>query len=203
MKTDDLIFSIYQQDVQDFLWENDLTRSFEICMGNILLAIQDKKITFNNDSDEGIFCEDILIKILDEGVGFLETLKTGAFYSSFHHSRALIELYASTAYCFSDKGKEQRMLKRYISFTRVFIFQKLQNHTEFWGLNQEQMGNLKQKFSKLDSETQELFGLHSSKNKKTIKSWKGGLSIKDLLKELPQIHSDNYEKACHFTHLSS
>ena len=123
--------------------------------------------------------------------------------SSFHHSRALIELYVSTAYCFSDKGKEQHMLKKYISFPEVFIYQKLQNHTTFWGLNPEQMGDLKQKSSKPDSETQELFGLQSSKNKKTIKSWKGGLSIEDLLKELPLIHSENFEKACHFTHLSS
>ena len=84
MNSDDLIFPLYQQSVQEFLWKNDLFQGFEICMGNILLSIQDKKITFNNDSDEGIFCEDILRKILDESLGFLGTLKIGAFYPSFH-----------------------------------------------------------------------------------------------------------------------
>ena len=202
MNSDDLIFLQYQQSVNDFLWSNDLFQSFEICIGNILLSIQDKKITFQ-DSDEGIFCEDILKKILDESSAFLGTLKTGAFYGSFHHPRALIELYASAAYCFSEKGAEKDMLKRYISFTKVFFYQKLQTHKSFWGLSQEQMNDLKQKYSNLDSKTQKIFGLNPLKDKKTIKSWRGGASIEDLLNELPPIHGENFEKTCHFTHLSS
>ena len=186
----------YQSEIQFFLQRHQLFCGLETYIDNIISSMKDIMIVFNDDNI-GLFSEDILRKVLYESSGFLGDLQQGDFFASLHHFRALIELYASAFYCFSDEGKKRKMIEKYLYFPKAFFYQKLHVESSYLGLNQEKIDKLKKEYEKFEPVLSSLFNL-----KKRIRSWRGGLSIEDLLAKLPSIHSKNFEVACHCTHLS-
>lgn len=187
----------YQTELQYCILGNRLLVGFDVFINNVIASIKDLQIIFDEYDDIGIFCEDILRKLLNESVGFLGDLKQGAFFASLHHFRALIELYASAFYCFSDEGKEKKALEKYICFSKAFFYQKLQTDSSYLGLSQEKINKLKNEYEMFKLRLGSVFDL-----KKNIKSWRGGLSIEDLLAKLPDSYTKDYEAVCHCIHFS-
>lgn len=207
---DDLAFLQYQVAAEEKLRKNDLFYEYEICSGRALLALQDNKIEFL--SHGGSFFEDAFLKSIDESTGFIGCLKMGSFRASFHHSRALIELYATVSFCLSEEGQSKGMFERYERYVELELCRMaraLESGVPCWDFSDSHKRILKETHLTPPLDALKAFGYQTMEKYeenlkvRTSKSWMGGITLSELLSKLEGIHGRNHEKSCNFTHFSA
>lgn len=210
MNEEDLIFLQYQVSTEALLRENDIFCVYEICVGRVLLELQDNKIEFLEYG--GSFFEDAFRKCIDEAAAFIGCLKMGAFPASFHHFRALIELYATVSFCILDEGSSAEMLARYERYAELELSRMaraLEKGEGCWDFSEDQRKVLRESYLIPSKEALKIFGCktmeeyENKRENRKSKSWMGGRTMDQLLSTLHESHSKNYEKACNFTHFSA
>lgn len=207
---DDVLYRVSQIDLADFLSKNKLFYDLETVMGNLILLIQDRKLQFSADSG-GLFAHGIVFKILDETTGFLGCIKQGSFYSAFHHSRALIELYAIINYCFSKEGQNSGALvlfEQYKVLRRHVLYLELEDGNNQWNFSEENKQFFKKNYSSLDPKILEVFKFknieEARKEIKLSSSWlpRKIIRFNEMIEKAGIPHSANYEKLCYYAHFS-
>jgi hypothetical protein len=186
------------------LARNPLFYTCETTIGSLLVLLDEKKLIFESHI-AGEFCTDALFKLADEASGFLSCLQQGSFYSSLHHIRALVELYAITHYCLQNN--QTRIFNRYQAYNKVrrhILFLDSQNGTNPWHLTPADLEFLKKNYETLDIALVHEAGfkdLEQARSKiKRSSNWL--INLEELLKHAGEFHFTTYEQLCYYTHFS-
>jgi hypothetical protein len=207
---DDLLYRYRQIDIVEFLSKNKLFYELETAMGKIILLMQDNKLKFL-DTQSGRFTEEVFCKIVDETTGFIGCFKQGSFYSSLHHSRALIELYSTIVYCLSSQGIEKNVLElfdKYNVLRRHILFLEINDGNNYMNFSKENQQLLKDNYSSIDTNILEIFEYkninEARKKMKNSSNWVPSHIIKfnKIIEKAGVIHMANYEKLCYYAHFS-
>ena len=202
---EDLFYSTYQIEMERILRGNDLFFHFEQAVGKVMLLYDNNKLSFL-DSNEGNFAKEVLARMLEESAGYIGCLKQGAFFVANHHTRALIELFASTFKCFKI-GNKKRYLERFIRFPEIEFHKiSIKDKKALFGVSEDLLKKLFKQYEKLDPELLLIFKKDTIEELLEIKNWRGDdCGIKNMIEELPYkvTHLKNYDILCLYTHFSS
>lgn len=199
-----LIYCLYRNQMENTLMRNDLFVSFESLISKLMVLSGKKEIVYS-ESNEGIFAKKVIYRLLEESSGYIADLKNGAFFASSHHTRALIELYATTVIVDSENGRKKRFLERFIRFPEVEYYKIYQKHKDsLLDLPEELLDKFFHQYSELKDDLLIVFNKKTKDELLEMQSWRGNCNIENLLEKLPdKTHMKNYDRLCLFTHFSS
>lgn len=204
LKSQGLLYLEAKEELRNRLARHPLFYHLELTIGVLLILIEEKKIRFH-DTHEGNFCTDILFKLVDETSGFLGCLNQGSFYSSLHHTRALVELHATIQFCFATDKKN--MFEKYYMYTKVrrhILFLDATHGSNSWNLSVSDREFLEKNYGMLDTNALAILGYKDLEQAraKMRKSSNWFISLEELLKHAGESHGATYERLCYFTHFS-
>ena len=163
--------------------------------------------------NEQAFLTAVLVKVTNEMFGEIGALRNGALLASYHHARAVLELFASLEHVYCKPSKKERKLGKFIEYPNVskyVHFQEWQAHLSEGKITHEEFLNgckvSENNFQELKSKIpdwQRIWKLQES-NPSSILNWHHPASIKGLFESSDEtkILWKTYEMLCHLTHLS-
>ncbi len=154
----------------------------------------------------GVFAKEVIHRLMEESSGYIGDLKQGAFFASNHHTRALMELYATTVLMNSETGKKKRFLERFIRFPEIEFHKIYQKHKDsILDIPDEIPKKYFSEYAELKDDLLEIFDKKTKDDLLKMNNWRGNCNIENLLQILPcsEVHKKNYDKLCLFIHISS
>lgn len=183
------------------------------------------------EGEPGNFIHEVVAKALNEAWGLIGCLRAGAYTSSFHHARSIIELYAAMSFFFSNQKKIAKRAKKFFAYKKIYFL----NH--YTGLKKQLLaGDISQEvynerclvtdemFQEMQNQNDELAKLYkvSPNELYKVESWHYPARISNLLEAAfarKHIHKSNlvngnhnvetfddlskiYNQFCEMTHLS-
>lgn len=200
-----LLCCLHRMNIEKQLRQSDLFVAFEGAISKLMVLSARKEICFSS-SNEGSFAKEVIHRLLEESLGYIGDLKQGAFFAAKHHTRALIELYASTAIIDSENGRKKRFLERFIRFPEIEFHKIYQKHKDsILDLPDEVLEKFFLQYADLQDDLLQIFNKKTKDELLQMKNWRGNCKIENLLDMLPnkEVHIKNYDKLCLFTHISS
>jgi hypothetical protein len=191
--------------IEDCLIQTDLPK-----LENIALRFSyalDKKILDLKSGNEQAFLTAVLVKVTNEMFGEIGALRNGALLASYHHARAVLELFASLEHIYCKSSKKERKLEKFIEYPSVskylhFLSEEKITHEEFLNGYKVSENNFQELKSKI-LDWQRIWNLSES-SPSGILNWHHPASIKGLFESSAETKSlwRTYEMLCHVTHLS-
>lgn len=165
---------------------------------------------FFNPEIKGQFASLTCIKLATELLGFLGCVNAGSFSASFHHLRALIELYATIKWCLKHENSPQEWMKRFVVFSEIEKYRICQDLIKS-PIDSYIAPETVEKYREPRQSWLELFNIQANQLKK-INCWytdininaHDRLSTNKLIKDLGDAHALKiYRDACHHVHTCS
>jgi len=200
----DILYAHANNNIRMGLAQNILFKKFETVVGALLVLLTHKKLSFEN-TQSGSFCSDVFLKLLDESSAYLGCLNQASFYSSFHHTRALVELFATARFCLNSS--DTKIFEKYHTYNKIrrhILFLDSIHGSNSWNLSSTDQAYLKKNYGTIDQQSLALFGFKNIEQArlKISKSSNWFISIGELLKNAGEQHVATYERLCYYTHFS-
>lgn len=173
----------------------------------------ERRILDLKSGNEQAFLTAVLVKVTNEMFGEIGALRNGALLASYHHARAVLELFASLEHIYCKSSKKERKLEKFIEYPSVskyLHFQEWQKCLSEGKITYEEFLNgckvSENNFQELKSKIPDwqcIWNLQES-NPSSILNWHHPASIKGLFESSAETKSlwETYEMLCHVTHLS-
>ena len=108
------LYNIFQEELGATLLEE-----LECVTLQFMYSIESKRVTVGDDQS-GKFLKLMLAKISQELWGLIGSLRYASFYSSYHHARSVLELYAGLSYVYNKPSKTSKRLRKFFEFEDVY-----------------------------------------------------------------------------------
>lgn len=199
-----LLYAHANNSIRMSLAKNNLFTQFETVVGSLLILVTKKKLVFENSAG-GNFCSDMFLKLLDESSAYLGCLIQASFYGSFHHTRALVELFATAKFCLTST--DTSIFAKYHTYNKIrrhILFLDSKHGSNTWNLSPTDQVFLEKNYGTIDQHALDLFGFKNIEQArlKISKSSNWFISIGELLTKAGQQHVTIYERLCYYTHFS-
>lgn len=175
-------------------------------------ALEENTLDLKQGNEREFLC-DILVQATNEMFAMIGCLRNGALLPSYHHTRSVLELYASLEHVYCAPAKRERKLEKFVEYPNVSKYL----HSHSWqqqlskgeitndqfiqgcAISQNEFNDLKKRLTKW----QRIWKLKDA-DPDIVKNWHYPATIRGLFESTAMTNDfwTTYEIVSHATHLS-